>query len=552
MTEHPRIERLMTAVARRERLAGVASATGIAFLVLGGAALAYIVLARATGLVSDAHAWLAWLAAPLALAVGVIATRSRPRLAVARLIDARDRDEDLFATAVTLHASAGAYHDAVLARAADRAAELRASALRPWRPWRGAAVAAGLALTLTAIALWLPRFDPFGLEAQRAQAALKRERLAEAREEAKKRIEDLRAKKPDAAVSATVAAELERLVATFAAARPETPKETGARLAEAQKELARAFNEARAKDFASSASLADSQRLGSALSDQLEKDLARGDERAAVERLAKLEQLAKALADAGDPAERERLRQELKQGLRELADAAAAQPSGAKAAQALSAALEQLAQGADPALEKGAAEALRESLALAQLEMQALGQDARDGQQLREALQALQMARQLNEREGGLDGRAGEAAGAKRVEDYKKLYQRMLEQGMLSDGDSDGDGDGDGDGEGEGKGKGRKKKNTGGGGQASGGKSEFNDDAVTGSTPEKAHADIGPGRVLMQWKAAGEAEAGTAREDYQRAEREVQQQVSEALLHEQLPPGYEDAVRRYFDLDQAP
>jgi hypothetical protein len=65
--------------------------------------------------------------------------------------------------------------------------------------------------------------------------------------------------------------------------------------------------------------------------------------------------------------------------------------------------------------------------------------------------------------------------------------------------------------------------------------------------PEKSAPLLQPGRMLMEWKTREVSEAGPAREEYLRAVRDVRQQASEAVLEEQIPPGYQAAIKKYFD-----
>jgi hypothetical protein len=51
----------------------------------------------------------------------------------------------------------------------------------------------------------------------------------------------------------------------------------------------------------------------------------------------------------------------------------------------------------------------------------------------------------------------------------------------------------------------------------------------------------------MEWKTREVSEAGPAREDYLRAVQDVRQQASEAIVQEQIPPGYQATIKRYFD-----
>jgi hypothetical protein len=167
-----------------------------------------------------------------------------------------------------------------------------------------------------------------------------------------------------------------------------------------------------------------------------------------------------------------------------------------------------------------------------------MAQGTRDVDQLKDALQTLQMARKLNEL-GDL-GAAGEdvqgnfkGPGKKSLADYKKLYAKLMQERGQS----------------QGSGKGGMGPNP---GQGDGGKGKENNDAETQFDHQRSRSQLTAGQTLMQWKTSGPAEKGVAREDYQRSLSEVRQGVSEALLHEQLPPGYQEAVKKYFDsLDPA-
>ena len=53
--------------------------------------------------------------------------------------------------------------------------------------------------------------------------------------------------------------------------------------------------------------------------------------------------------------------------------------------------------------------------------------------------------------------------------------------------------------------------------------------------------------MLMEWKTREVSDAGPAREEYLRAVQDVRQQASEAVVQEQIPPGYQAAIKKYFD-----
>ena len=73
------------------------------------------------------------------------------------------------------------------------------------------------------------------------------------------------------------------------------------------------------------------------------------------------------------------------------------------------------------------------------------------------------------------------------------------------------------------------------------------DPGETGETPERSRAAMRAGRMLMQWKTKEDALPGQAEENYELAVRQLQEGVSESVLREEVPPGYHEAIRKYFD-----
>lgn len=53
--------------------------------------------------------------------------------------------------------------------------------------------------------------------------------------------------------------------------------------------------------------------------------------------------------------------------------------------------------------------------------------------------------------------------------------------------------------------------------------------------------------MLLKFKANELAPAGEARREYQESAEKVKQGVREALLREDVPPGYHEAIQKYFD-----
>jgi hypothetical protein len=84
-------------------------------------------------------------------------------------------------------------------------------------------------------------------------------------------------------------------------------------------------------------------------------------------------------------------------------------------------------------------------------------------------------------------------------------------------------------------------------GQGYGPRPHGDENSQTDFHPEKAASMLQPGKMLMEWKTREVSEAGPAREEYLRAVQDVRQQASEAVVQEQIPPGYQAAIKKYFD-----
>ena len=87
----------------------------------------------------------------------------------------------------------------------------------------------------------------------------------------------------------------------------------------------------------------------------------------------------------------------------------------------------------------------------------------------------------------------------------------------------------------------------GGPGIGRGGKAPEKPEEKTDFTPERSRSAYKAGKILLQWKTRQVSDPGTVRENYQRQVQAVKQGVSEAILQEQVPPGYHEAIKKYFD-----
>jgi hypothetical protein len=181
-------------------------------------------------------------------------------------------------------------------------------------------------------------------------------------------------------------------------------------------------------------------------------------------------------------------------------------------------ALEQLALSNLPELSGESLKGMSDSLKLTQEELSQLANAMADMKNLEEALKALQLAKMLHNMKP-LDGA-----------DFAKLgdlaaYAAFCEGQCLS-------------------------LNGGMGlnaGYGYGPRPHGDETEASGFQPGKSPSLLQPGKMLMEWKTREVSEAGPAREEYLRAVQDVRQQASEAVVQEQISPGYQAAIKKYFD-----
>jgi len=83
-------------------------------------------------------------------------------------------------------------------------------------------------------------------------------------------------------------------------------------------------------------------------------------------------------------------------------------------------------------------------------------------------------------------------------------------------------------------------------GRGEGGKAPEKDSDTAFKT-EKARSALQAGKILMRWKTRGVSGSDKAKEEYENRLKDVKQGASEAILHEQIPPGYHKTIKKYFD-----
>ncbi len=537
-----RTRRLLRNVALRRQLSCFGAQFYWSFLALAAVYAALLSCSRLLGLLPDVfHP--ATPAAPVMVALGLALAiyRGTSRVGAARLVDTRIRTDDLFLTAVLIDSAAGVYKPIVLAQAEQRAAEIRPGEVAPFAWAAKARNVIGLLVLLLVGVLLLPQLDPFGRGEQRRREAERQKQLEDSRRATALRVAALTGEETASDLSGQVARAVGELKQTFNATKPKDKQANLRRLTASQGKLGALWRKAGEGKLKNAPRWTEQrQRFGDPagqMTTQWRQEIQEGNCAGVKKEIAELRDAVKRLAETKDEAEKRELTERIGQRLQQLADLAEQGLDSGALNASLRRALEQLALAGTEGLSAEALEGLQESLDLTALELEAMAQSFRDLKALEDALRALQLAKVLNEAEL-LDGEA--CSGCQGMGDYAALYAKMMAGrcgkcgGLLgADGVCAACG---------GVGLGMR-----GPGIGTGGLAPETPGAVTDFTPEKSKSSLTAGKILVSLKTRGLSESGQAALEYQESLRAVKQGVSEAIIHEQVPPAYHDAIRSYFD-----
>jgi hypothetical protein len=358
-------------------------------------------------------------------------------------------------------------------------------------------------------------------EAARAKNAQQQERLQALAASTTLRKEQLAAAhNSDGDRVAQAVAALEK---TFKTAKPELKEETLRRLAEQQRELGALWQNATQKLPREAMNKA-AQQFGSAdakLAQEIRDAMEHRDVAQIQKKIGDLRNELRELAGMPDGAEKSALHERLAQQLSTLAEALSKNGASPELNAALARALQQLDMGRLNGLAKEALQGADASLALGAEELANLSRLLADADALEAALKSLQMARLLAAK-GMLDGEAcKECAG---MGDYCALYAKLLaQQGGI------------------GPGMGPLP------GRGAGGKAPEDDSLASAFRPEKTETTLTTGKMLLEWKTSEVGESGPRAEAFRDGIQKVKQGVSEAIVSEQIPPGYHATIQKYFD-----
>ncbi|MFO1490637.1 MAG: hypothetical protein U1F77_01740 [Kiritimatiellia bacterium] len=517
---------------------------------LAGIWLLLVLLSRLLNLFPDPvrlHAlWIVLLAA----AAAAPALHRRPTAPdAARRTDQALGTRDLFLTVSRLDGAPGEFKGIVESQAAEAAAAGKPAVIAPYAWRRPAGIAAGSLAALALAILLVPQLDPFKKGEERAKNEQQKKELAALRKNTDAKKKEL-AQKPREEVSKTTKDSLDRLRQSFQQMKPKQKEKNDEKLKEEQRDIGKQWQQ-QSEDLLKKSERPEDgmQSFGRTTPRMKEwkKDLADGRTQSMQRDLDEMKKLADKARDGKSEEEKKKAAQELRERIKEMSEFAKNEGANANLAATLSQALSEMNLSEQAGLANAAMEQLKESLDVAGMQAEDLAQSMRDLKSLEKAMSAIQKARQANKAsEDGLDGEKCE--GDMTMEEYAQLYDEIMKQcqgDMAGNGQGQGQGQGGGDGQGDmGNGSG---KGMGGPGHGRGGKAETDPDQVTKFAPEKSDSAFGQGKVLLKWQTDEAAEKGEMAGNRNTSVQQTRQAVSEAIVREQVPPGYHGPIQKYFD-----
>ena len=529
--------RLLNQVLQRMRLAAIGRSFYWMFLVFCGLFAIALLAARLSGVVTlpvASSTWMAFAAVPLlaGLLSGIL--YRRPTLPdAARLIDRSTGAKDLYLTLSLLKSSAGEYQPLVIQSAENRASGVRADRVLPftWQKrfwhavWTPGLVTLGI--------LFLPQLDPFGKVAAAKLNEKRSERLVEGKKATDLRLEEVKRQIEEHEENNATDNAIEELKLTFNKTKRDQKLENLKMLSSEQKDIGklwRQISSEKLKDLMKSSPSSD-QQFGANQDEKLQKwvkELQDGDAGGVQKELRELKEQLQQLAATKDPIKRNEMIQELKERLKELDKLAHDKLNNDQLSTALERAMQQMELSENKDLQEEAMQAAMQSLELSEQELGQLEQSVKDLKELEAALKTIQQAKKVNDQEK-LDGAEGDKC--KTLADYEALYAQMLAESGESDEVSEKEGQfAEGD-----------------AGFGKGGEAAEDDSVETGFKSEQSKSAVVAGKMLLSMQTKGEAEKGEVVRDYKQLMHSVKQGAMEAMNTEQIPPGYHESIKSYFD-----
>ena len=492
--------------------------------------------------------WLLVFPATAALAAWLFHRRVE-RTAAARAVDQHAKTNDLFLTLATLSSSAGEYQPLVEHSAAAAASRIVPAEVVPFKVQRPVGIQACV-LCVLALLVWLiPTLDPFGKVEAATKVQKQKKEIEVIRKVVKTRDEELKSVVQVAEErESKISDKMQELMGALRKMKPAETKPNSQVLQNNRQSLNELWKNVSNEELREmlSQSISDQQFGGSRAQKMNEwlKQLQEGNAEQLQQQLDQAQETMESMLEAKTPEERQKLASQLRKQLQDLKKFSSEKAGSKDLENALSQALKSLeavasqkkngeSEGSESEGELGenemsqeAQQALKESLELSKKELQEIARSAKDMKQLEEALKTLQQAEKLN-KEGQLDGEQCENCNS--LSDYAEMYNQMM-NGRGTNGQAERD--------------------------TPGAIQDEDNSDPEGYKDEKSKTQIQAGKVLLSIKTK---EAATEKDfdpeelkKYESSVTEIKAGVQAAIENEQIPPGYVDGIKNYFDNLQTP
>lgn len=515
------LEKLFNSVCLRIRIDNIVKLFSVLLLVFSGVYLLLFLTSRLLGILPDYFTFSTLIFPPvLAFICCLLFAKSAKKSAAAAMIDSSMMTNDLYLTAAMIHKSHGDYKNLVVQQAENESKNINPAKVIQYN-WSKKLIQGAVFLGVLALGIqYLPQLDPFGKNEIRERKQKDLEELKKTEEATKNRLLQLK-KNPPSDLSKEVKTAMEDLKNNLNSMKPKAQKQNTKDLLAQQRKISKLWQqkkESLEKELKSSF-----QNFGmqNSKAQQWKKEIKKGDFSGIKKEMDSIKKLAKKLSQAKTAQEKQELQNKISQKMNSLSDFLAKNATSKPLQAALKRAIKQMKMASKKNTGKQAAKAAEKTMELAKRELEKLAETAKDVQNLEEALEAIQQAQKMNQ-QAQLDG--AETSDLESIEDYKKMYERMLRNSK----------------QGRGRGNGKGTPGSGGGKVA-----EKENDVDFKKL--KARSKFQAGKILMKWKSKESSDPGVAKEEYLDSLRKVKQKVSESIVKEEVPPGYHKAIKKYFD-----
>jgi tetratricopeptide (TPR) repeat protein len=498
---------------------------------------------RLSGLLPPGQQQLEWLLAiPFVVAIAAVFFYRRvEKSEAARAVDRFAKTDDLFLTLATLSTSAGEYQPLVEHSAMAVAPKIIPEKVVPFAPQRPLGLQACVWATLAGVIWFVPTLDPFGKVEAAAKVEQKQKEIQQTLKSVKTREEQLRREVRTAEErEQKIESQTKEMMAALRKMKPAESQPNSKVLDDQRKSLNELWKKVSSEDLREMLSQTANDMQGSERSQKMSewlRELQQGKSDALQKEMQKTQETMQSMLKAETAEERQKLASDLRKQLQDLKKFSSKKAGSKELERALDQALKSLEslsnkesgdekssdeqRGEESELSEQAKEALQEALKLSRQELEEIARSAGDLKKLEEALKTLQQAEKLN-KNGQMDGE--ECEGCQSMAEYAAKFKSMM------------GGDGQ-DGEARREAPGAMM-------------SEDNSDPE-GYKDEKSRSQIQAGKVLLSIKTR---EAATQKDfdpeelrKYENSVQEIKSGVQAAIEAEDIPPGYVDGIKQYFD-----